>query len=344
MKRLHFSLLALLALLVLANYLLETRQQARRLEAGLLRPMTRAPAAPPERLLVQLGQQTWTYVLRAGAWRYPEYFDAFVQAEGVDYVLEGLLRAPGTVYGIGSADLARLGLSPEQALKFRVEGEGGIPLAEVWIGQGIPGPGAPECYARPAGSDTLFHLHANPRLALGRTAPPLLDNRVIPAALGRKSIAQVEFSRPGYPLRSLRRLQTAPAPPTLPGRPPQLPEYQWLAEWGGQDLVCGTANAFAYVDFLGQLRWAALKDPRTTLAPVQGQLRLWDEADSADVLEVGTQDERGHVLLRHQGTGLVCTLAPTQAALLFPSREALLDTLPATSPYRRPAPAGPGSF
>ena len=343
MKRLPFSLLALLALLILANYLLETRQQARRLETGILRPMTKAPTTAPQRLLVQLGPQTWTYVLRTGIWRYPGYFDAFAQAEGVDYVLESLLRAPGTVYGAGSADLTRLGLSPEQALKLKVEGEGGLPLAEVWIGQGIPGPGAPECYARPAGSDTIFHLHANPRLALGRTAPPLLDNRVLPAALGRKPVAQVEFSRPNYPLRSLRRIPTAPAPPPLPGRPPQLPEYQWRAEWGGQDLVCGTANAFAYVDFLDQLRWTALVDPHTPLA-LQGQLRLRDEADSVDVLEVGPQDERGQILLRHHGTGLVCTLDPGQAALLFPSRAALLDTLPAASPYRRPAPAGEGTF
>lgn len=343
MKRVHFWLLALLALLTLANYLLQTRQQTRRLEAGILRPMTTAPTSAPQRLLVQLGQQTWTYVLRGGAWRYPGYFDAFAQAEGIDYVLESLLHAPGTVYSTGGVDLARLGLSPEQALKFRVEGEGGLPLAEVWIGQGIPGAGAPECYARPAGSDTIFHLHANPRLALGRTAPPLLDNRVLPAALGRKSIAQVDFSRPDYPLRSLRRLQTAPAPPPLPGRPPQLPEYQWRAEWGGQDLICGTANAFAYVDFLGQLRWTALKDPQTALA-FQGQLRLRDETDSVDVLEVGTQDERGHTLLYHQGTGLVCTLEPAQAALLFPSRAALVDTLPAASPYRRPEPAGEGNF
>jgi hypothetical protein len=341
-KRLPLGLLALLALLSLAEYLLEARQQTRRQQAGLLRPMAPAPAASPERLQVQLGQQTWTYVLRGGAWRYPGYFDAFAQAEGVEYVLESLLRAPATVHGIGG-ELTRLGLDPGQALRFRVEGEGGALLAEVWVGLGIPGPGAQECYARPAGADTLFHLHANPRLALGRAAPPLLDNRVLPAALKRKPLARIEFSRPDHPLRSLRRVQTAPAPPALPGRPPQLPGYQWLAEWGGQELVCGTANAFAYADFLVQLRWAALRDPRTPFA-VQGQLRLRDEADSLDVLELGAADERGQVLLRHRGTGLVGALEPTQAALLFPSRQALLDTLGTSSPYRRPAPAAEGGF
>lgn len=343
MKRLHLGLLALLALLTLADYLLEARQQTRRQQAGVLRPMAPVPVASPARLQVQLGQQTWTYVLREGRWRYPGYFDAMAQAEGIDYVLESLLRAPGTVYGVGG-DLTRLGLDPEHAVKFRAEGEGGALLAEVWIGQGIPGPGSSECYARPAGSDTLFHLHANPRLALGRPAPPLLDNRVLPGALGRKPVVQIEFSHPDHPLRSLRRVQTAPAPPALPGRPPQLPGYQWLAEWGGQQLVCGTASAFAYADFLGQLRWTALVDPRTFAGPARGRLRLHDEADSADVLELGTADGRGHLLLRHQGTGLVCTLEPAQAALLFPSREALLDTLGTSSPYRRPAPAAEGGF
>lgn len=343
MKRLHQGLLVLLALLALADYLLETRQQTHRQQAGTLRPMTITPDLAPQQLQVQLGPQSWTYVRRAGHWRYPGYFDAFAQAEGIDYVLESLLRAPGTVYTTGG-DLTRLGLDPEQALRFRVEGEGGVLLAEVWIGQGIPGPGAPECYARPAGSDTLFHLHANPRLALGRSAPPLLDNRVLPAALGRKPVARIEFSRPGYPLRSLRRVQTGAAPPPLPGRPPQLPEYQWRAEWGDRDLVCGTGNALAYVDFLGQLRWTALADPRTFADPPGGQLRLRDEADSVDVLEVGPPDERGRLPWRHQGTGLVGVLEPAQAALLFPSREALMDTLPAASPYRQPAQPPEGGF
>jgi hypothetical protein len=340
-KRLPFYLLGLLLLLTLASHLLESRQQARRQETGVVRPLGAVPALAPERLQVQLGQQTWTYQRQAGHWRYPGYFDAFALAEGIDYVLESLLRAPGTVYGTGG-DLVRLGLDSGQALKFRVEGEGGALLAEVWIGHGIPSPGAAECYARPTGSDTIFHLHANPRMALGRGTPPFLDQRVLPAALGRKPLRRVEFARPDYPLRSLRWVQTALVPPSLTGRPPQLPENEWRAEWGGQDLACGTANAFAYAEFLGQLRWTALKDPRAFSGPLQGQLRLRDEADSTDVLELGPPDERGHVLLRHRGTGLVCTLEPSQAALLFPSREALLDTLPAASPYRRPPPGEEG--
>ncbi|MBM3278518.1 MAG: hypothetical protein FJY95_10625 [Candidatus Handelsmanbacteria bacterium] len=339
MKGRHLGLLALLLLLVLAEYLLEARQQTRRQREEVLRPLIAAPGTAPQQLQVQSGAQTWTYVRRGAHWRYPGYFDAFAQAEGIEYVLEGLLRAPATVYAAGSADLTRLGLDPERALRFRVEGEGRALLAEVWIGQGIPGPGAQECYARPANADTVFHLHANPRLALGRSAPPLLDNRVLPAALGRRPVERVEFSQPGYPLRALRRLQMAPAPPPAPGRPPQLPAQQWRAAWGGQDLICGAANALAYAEFLGQLRWAALLDPRTPFA-VQGQLQLRDEADSLDVLEVGPRDEGGRLLLRHQGTGLVGALDPAQSALLFPTRQALLDTLPGASPYRRPAPGG----
>lgn len=344
MKRLHLALLALLALLTLANHLLETREQSRRQQESVLRPLIPPPDAAPQRLQVQLGQQTWTYIRHQGHWRYPAYFDAFAQAEGINYVLESLLHTPATVYATGNAELARLGLDPEHALKFRVEGEDQTLLTEVWIGEGIPGPGGPECYARPAGGDTLFHLHANPRLALGRTAPPLLDNRVLPAALGRQTLARIEFSLPGYPLRSLRRVQTAAAPPPLPGRPPQMPEYQWRAEWDGQDLVCGTANAFAYADFLGQLRWASLADPHLPFAPLTGQLRLHDEADSVDVLEVGPRDERGRLLLRHRGTGQVGVLELAQADLLFPSRQALLDTLPAASPYRQSTPPAAGAF
>ena len=344
MKRLPLILLVLLGLLALADYLLAARQQHQRLSAGVLRPLAAAPTAPPRRLQLQLGQESWSYVWQGGAWRYPAYFDAFAQAEGIAYVLDSALRASGTVYSAGGEDLTRLGLRPEQALRLKIQDEGGASLLEVWIGRGIPGPGAQECYARLASGDTIFHLHANPRLALGRSAPPLLDTRVLPAALGRKPIARIEFAREGYALRSLRRLQTTPTLPTMPGRPPQMPEYQWLANTGGRDQVCGTANAFAYVDFLGQLRWVALRDPHLDFGPVQGRLRLADEDDSTDVIEVGGPDEQGRPLLRHQGTGLVCALAPDQAALLFPSQAALLDTLPAASPYRRAAPAAEGGF
>lgn len=342
MKRLHLFLLGVLVLLALADRFLQSRQEAERRRAGTLRPLVDIPAEQVQQLQVQSGSQTWTYVLKEGAWRFPAYFDAFALAEGVEYLLDSLRRASGTAYSADRGEIAQFGLTPDRALKLRLQDGQGRLLVEVWIGRGAPGPGANESYARLAGSDTIFHLHANPRLALGQGNPPLLDPRVLPAALGREPIARVEFARPGYPLRSLRRVQTAPAPPALPGQPPQLPSYEWVADFGGQEIPCRAANAVAYVDFLSQLRYEELRDPRLAGGFEKGRLQLIDEEGKVDVLEIGGQE--GSTLLRHRQTGQVYAIAPQRAALLFPSRSALLDSLPTPSPYQLATPAGAGRF
>ncbi len=342
MNRLHLFLLAILALLFLAERLLQSRQERERLRASALRPLVNIPIEQVRQLQVQLREKTWTYVLKEGMWRYPDYFDAFALAEGIEYLLDSVLRAPGTVYSADPEDLPRFDLAPDQALKLRLQDGQGRLLVEVWIGRGAPGQGAGESYACLANSDTLFHLHVNPRLALGRAVPPLLDPRLLPAALKRRPIARIEFAREGYPLRSLRRVQTAPAPPALPGQPPQLPSYEWLADFSGRELPCRTANALAYADFLSQLRFEGLRDPRSAGGFAHGRLQLTDEEGSVDVLEMDGQDERGNILLRHLQTGLVCAIAPERAALLFPTRQALMDSLATPSPYQQAEGAGPG--
>jgi hypothetical protein len=187
-----------------------------------------------------------------------------------------------------------------------------------------------------AGSDTILHLHANPHLALGQGDPPMLDPHVLPRALERRSIAKIIFEHDSNPLQSLRRVQILPAGPAASGRPPRGPAYAWLATSGGREDTCLSANAFAYTSFLTRMTYQSLRDPRSSDYGFSSatRLRLEDEEGVVDVLEVGGRDEAGNTFLHHRTTGQVLAIAPQQAELLFPTRAALMDTLPEPSPYR----------
>ena len=63
-------------------------------------------------------------------------------------------------------------------------------------------------------------------------------------------------------------------------------------------------------------------------------LYLEDEEGTIDTLAIGAADDRGHYLRLHT-TGHVFTITPERAALLFPTRSSLLDTLPQPSPYHQ---------
>ena len=96
-----------------------------------------------------------------------------------------------------------------------------------------------------------------------------------------------------------------------------------------------SANAEAYTDFLKRLTWSALHGPGRTDAFAQARyLYLEDEEGAIDTLAIGAADDRGHYLRLHT-TGHVFSITPARAALLFPTRAALLDTLPQPSPYHQ---------
>ena len=46
-----------------------------------------------------------------------------------------------------------------------------------------------------------LHLHANPLLALDNANPPMLDRRVLPQVLARRSIAKITFEHQGRDFR-----------------------------------------------------------------------------------------------------------------------------------------------
>ena len=346
MRRLLAALLGLLILLVLADRFVQERQEARLRRDSALRSLVQVEKGEVREVrVVPAGAgRAWTYVWQDESWRYPDYFDSYVLPDRMERLLASLLESLGTVVGVGEGEFARFDVDTGRAVEIDLHDGSGALLLDALIGRGAPGAGAGETYVRRARDDTVFHLHANPLTALGRSRPPMLDPQVLPRALPRSSIARVTFERPSHPERGLRRVRLAMAGPFAPGGMPQGPTYAWLVGAPGREDTCLSASAFAYVGFLSRLRFEALQDPAGEGYGFEREARLSlvDDDGVVDVLQIGATGPDGNVYLRNRTTRQVCTITPQKAELLFPSRAALLDTLPRPSPYQQAEPFGPG--
>ena len=339
MTRLLAILVLILGASVAGVHWLESRQQAAQHQASRLRLVAAVPVEQVEVMWLQQGDgPRWGYEKRGKHWRYPAYFNAYVQSDRLEFLLGTLTQAAGTVVQTTAADFKAYGLDASQALKIGLKSGSGAVLLEAWIGRGIPSPRAGEAYIRPAGSDTVFHLHANPRTGLDPNNPPLLDRRLRPKALNRKPVIRIAYERAGDdPVLGLRRVETAPAAMLVPGRPPQGPMYEWLAAFAAGEDTCLSANVFAYLGFLERLSYEELHDPDRTEAfeAIEGRLTLEDEEGTMDVLEMGGHNGRGGMYWRHRQTGQVFSVALAKGDLLFPNRTALMDSLAQPTRYQR---------
>jgi|APSaa5957512622_1039677.scaffolds.fasta_scaffold11627_3 hypothetical protein len=346
MSRLLAALLAALILLVVAEDRLKQHRRAERRVAGALRPFVQLPAEQVEQFEIRLSGRSWTYVRRDGLWRYPALFDAFARVDRVDRLLNGLLSSQCTAVSSEPGDLAGAGLVPTQALTIGLRDKRGMLLQEMRIGRGIPAPGSGESYVQRVGNDTIFHLHANPRLALAGGAPPMIDPHVLPQGLERGQIVDIRFvGKSDSPLKSLRRVETTPGRPDLPGMPPQGPTYEWIGTFAGEEKSCVSGSAFEYVGFLGRLRYQNLHSPDVfNSGETERALYLHDDQGRIDTLDVGEATVDGNVLLRHRAAGLVMSLMAEKGALLFPTANALLDSLPRPSPYELAEPRNASLF
>ena len=331
MIRLLCALGALLVLLVFGEHALREHQRDVRRTAGTLRLLAPAPTSSVAQIEVLAAGRRWHYVRRGSTWHFPAYHRAFVLDRRVEYLLQSLLATPATFVSAEPGDLARYGLGPG-SVRIHLLDEQGRPLLEVRQGRGAPGARAGESYVQRVGADSIFHLHAHPVHALDTAPPaPMLDRRVLPQALQRKGLRRIAFAGDSaYPVQSLSRQLKAM---TTPG--PMMPTYEWIAASATGAEICISASVEAYTDFLKRLTWSALHDPGRTDAFAQARyLYLEDEEGAIDTLAIGTADERGRYLRLHT-TGHVFSIAPAKAALLFPARSALLDTLPQPSPYHQ---------
>ncbi len=331
MMRLLLILVCILGTCIVGSQWWEARQRAAYRQTGTVRLVATVPVEQVETLWLQQGNgPRWVYEKRGKHWRYPAYHNAYVHSDRIEFLLTTLAQGMGTMLLPGVAAAKHYGLESSQALKVGLQDGAGAALTELWIGRGIPGARAGEVYICQAGSDTVFHLHANPRSALDATQPPLLDRRLRPAALKRKALVDIRYERSGVgQVNGLRRVETAMALRPIPGQPPQGPSYVWIAQFGSREDTCLTANVQAYMGFFERLVYKALHAPfpEQQFSSIAGRLTLEDEEGTVDVLEMGNLTKEGAVYWRHRQTGLVFSLDEQSSHLLFPSRTALMDSM-----------------
>ena len=340
MTRLLIALAALLVLLVLGENTLRQNQRQARAQTSQLRLLAALPVADVTQIEIRAAGRSWRYVLRDSTWYFPAYYNAFALQRRIEHVLKSLTETPASFVSAEPGDLSRYGLGPG-GVHFALLDANGRSLLKVLQGRGAPSLRAAESYVQRVGADTVFHLHAHPVHALEANDPPMLDRRVFPQALRRKGMRQITFAgNPAYRLRSLHRELRAIEAPT-PGMPPAGPTYDWIATYTDGEKRCLAASIYAYTDFIKRFTWSALHDPTDTRAFAKKRwIYFEDEDGTIDTLAIGSANEKGQYLHLHT-TGQTLSIAPEKAALLFPTTNALIDTLSHPTPYTKVEPSSP---
>lgn len=341
-RRLLLLAALLVALVAVDAWVRQARLDARD-DAAVLRSLV--PAAwqvEPDRvrqlqLVIPGASARFVYERRGDTWRFPAYLDAYAHADRVERLLEVVLGGTGTLASTDGDDHDELGLAEHRALQVHLFGADGGSLAEIWIGRGVPGPGAQESYARRAGVDTVLHLHTNPVLLLGAARPPMLDPHLYPRDVRLGAIVEARVQFAGQPYGLTRVL--APLVDTAAGPLPPIDErerYRWLLTRGGRADTCINASVYEYLAYPGQVRFERLVDPGTAAGLDGGDsLELVDEDGKRVTLRIAGDDGSGMRLVHNLATGLVAAVRSDRVQWLTPPAAVLLDSLAQPSPFQQ---------
>ena len=341
MKRHLIILAALLGLLLVVDFVLDRSAASQRNLAGSVRPVVGIDPQRAQTLRIAQSGQRWAYVLRDSVWRYPAYFDAYAQRQRVDQLLKSVMTSSGSIVADNGHTAHGFGFGAQDAIEVAVLDERGRTLVAVEVGRGIPGALGSESYLRRAGEDTVFHLHANPRLALDEAAVPMIDRHLLPQALRRSAIVRITFPGRATGVGSLWREEV---PDPAGSRSFRGPSYRWRTRWAGRDTTCVDYSVYAYLSYLSRVRYDRLLAPAEIDVGVDGArtVLLEDDKGVVDTLEVVDADDVA--IVSHRLARQISTLTVEQAELMFPAVNALLDTLGQPSIYDRAAPRAPGMF
>ncbi len=341
MKRHLIILAAVLGLLLVVDFALDRSAASRRNLAGSVRPVVRIDPQRAQTLRIAQSGQRWAYVLRDSVWRYPAYFDAYAQRRRVDQLLKSVMTSSGSIVADDGQTAQGFGFGAQNAIEVTVLDGRGRTIVAAEVGRGIPGALGSESYLRRAGEDTVFHLHANPKLALDEAAVPMIDRHLLPQALPRSSIVRIAF--PGRAeMESLWR-EEVPSDPA-DNRPFRGPSYRWRMRSAGRDTTCVDNNVYAYLSYLSRVRYGRLMASGALNEGFDGARMVLLEHDKGVIDTLEVVDGGNVVIVSHRLAGQVSTLTVEQAELMFPGADALLDTLGQPSIYDRAAPRTAGMF
>nr|ADI22842.1 hypothetical protein [uncultured nuHF2 cluster bacterium HF0500_31B05] len=330
----------MLGLLLVIDLILDRNAASQRNLAATVRPVVGVDPQRAQTLRIAQGGSRWEYVLRDSMWRYPAYFDAYVQRPRLDQFLRSVMSSSGSIIDDDEHTAQGFGFGDAGALEVEILDAQRRDIVAARVGRGIPGALGSESYLRKMAENTVFHLHANPRLALDAQAVPMIDRHLLPQALHRGAIVRVSFPGRTAEVESMWREDL---PPDLTGPPLRGPTYRWRARLAGMDTTCVDHSVYAYLSYLTRVRYDRLLAPGNLGRTAEriGVVLLEDDKGVIDTLEVAGGDP---AVVRHRLARLTATLTSEQAGLMFPVAAAVLDTLAQPSIYERAAPRTQGVF
>lgn len=339
-KLLIISALLLLFVSIGGHYIEQAQEEQRVLKAQLrqLPNQTGKTADEVRQLRIEKADTAWTYRFKNDNWHYPANENAFVLNDRMKSFLKDIVESNGTI--VSTQQQPRFGFE-ENALTVHLSDSTGLWQQTVQIGASLPGEDTREAYMKVPQSDTIYHIHADPAKGMDweriPSQPPFIDPKVLPTALIRRAIKRVVFKHPNNPIQSLERVEIETDKKT----PTDGPTYEWYVTQSNKRRKVVNGSVYAYLSFLSRLKYESLHDPMH-MPSSQIQVVLIDDQDTADTLEVGSQ-QMPPIYLKHKTTGHLYSITAPKANLLFPA-PTLLDTLPNPSPYQKAEPTGPFSL
>lgn len=342
MNRLILVAALLLTLLVATQYVTQTRRESNHRLLGTLRQLPNSAnqtGTSIRDLRISLGDTTWVYTL-TDTWHYPAYENAYVLGDQIKRFIEGVTQSYGTVIATNRQYQTQYGLGTPNMLTVTLTDSTNA-TRTIQIGRSLP-EATTEAFMAVAENDTVFQMNADPRPILSYlrdpNRAPLVDHKIIPSALSRRSIIKISFKNPTYPIRVLDRIEIKDKAENA--RPQDGPTYEWHGQFNTGNRKVNINTVYAYTSYLSRLKF-------TDIHPAQSStyrfgthfIALTDESGISDTLDVGNTTPNG-TYVRLRTTGQVFTLSTSKTELFFPP-VALFDALPDPSPFNKAEPTNP---
>ncbi|MBT3604920.1 MAG: DUF4340 domain-containing protein [Candidatus Latescibacteria bacterium] len=285
-------------------------------------------------LKIESADTAWTYRFKGGNWHYPADENAFALNDRIKAFVKDVVETYGTI--VDTQVKPKFGFD-STALKVHLTDSTGTWQQTVSIGTSLPGTDTREAYMKHPTSDTIYHIHADPRRGLQwqrlPNRPPFIDPKILPSALSRRAIKRFVFK--GHSLQELDRVEIEQDEDE--SSPTDGPTYEWYSVRSGKRQKRVNGSIYAYISYLSRLKFEALHDP-AQISQTNKYIVLIDDQDTADTLDIAPHTTNT-TYVHHRTTGHLYSITNTKANLLFPTATNL-DSLPDPSPYQLAEPTG----
>ncbi len=288
---------------------------------------------------------SWSFRRVDIGWRLPQYRDAYAETARVNAILGAVVEGRGTLVGHWPGDSAYYGVTERDSMKVALFDRQDALVTTVWVGLVAPGNRSRESYMLVEGNGLIYHVDSNPwppvKWTPGNAYPPLLDRRVIPGALNRRSVVSISFADRGLPeLQKILRKKLEPGPQAMM-RPGTGPRYEWYGTLrDGTRKRLQDTPARSHVNRVLNLTFAELLGSRMALTdelqdPLVSMTLAYD-GDMEDVLELRATGNPGKYTVYNVTTDQVFVVDKQTAAAFTPDLNVLLQ-----GGHRAGLPTGP---